>query len=158
MKVTKTFDIDAPSKYINNTIESLLAPSGFKIISNTNNTMVFKRGSMLAVLYSFNIKNLDTTLSISLIESNNRTLVNLDYDIFTTGQIITSQDHNNIDNEVNELHTGLVKLFGQIKNIQQDQSPINNSHIQVTDLHCRFCDTKNDNDAKFCVSCGKSIA
>jgi hypothetical protein len=157
MKVTKTFEIDAPTSFINNTIQSLLSPAGFKIISNAQNTLIFKRGSKIAVLYSFNVKNLDTTLTISLIESNNRTLVKLDYDIFSAGQIVTSQDHNKIDNEVNELHAGLVKLFGQLKNIQQNQSPINNSQIQVTDLQCRFCGTKNDSDAKFCASCGKPI-
>lgn len=109
MNFTKTFELDSSKT---NRIPAFFSMQGFKSEQTSPNSYKFKRGTVLAAFYTFNVKKCPTTVDVTLLESEGEKLqVIVNYDVSGKGlQIFTSGDRQKIINEIEAL-----EAFAKVK-------------------------------------------
>jgi len=102
MKLTKTFEVERDKV---GRIPSYFATQGYKLEKRSPETFLFKRGSGWAAVYTFDVRKLPTTVTVTLTDrGDDRVLILVNYNVSGKGlQIFTSGDREKIEAEMESL-------------------------------------------------------
>ncbi|MEA3420084.1 MAG: hypothetical protein U9Q97_00215 [Acidobacteriota bacterium] len=102
MILTKTFEAECIKT---SRIPTFFTSQGFRMVKNLRTSYTFKRGSILSVFYTFDVRKCPTTVDVNLIEcDDDKYQVMISYDVSGKGlQIFTSGDRQKIMSEMDSL-------------------------------------------------------
>ncbi len=100
-------NIDATKDTILLRIKNWASEQGFKTLSDNGERLVFKRGSVLTALFTFDIKKIPTTIEVN-ITGNGPFTVNSRFEVASFLQVTTDGDQRRLEDQV-QIFTGKIK-------------------------------------------------
>ncbi|MEM2941660.1 MAG: hypothetical protein QW304_08965 [Thermoproteota archaeon] len=104
MKLSKAFTVKGEINRVFDSIQAFMPSMKFRL-ENANRPilLVFKRGSKLGSLVSFEVEGCETILTISLQQNGDEVNILCSYDVLGIGQVFTSSDRSTLESEIERL-------------------------------------------------------